>query len=108
MYSAWLAMLLARSGSKVVSKTILAKTYFGGPVEMASEEITLAPCPTCSKLISIEAPACPNCGLPITKARKGEMLQASRVQATNNHTINDLWITETRRHEVIHAYSHKE
>jgi hypothetical protein len=96
-------MLLAGGGSRAISKTILAKAYLGGLGEMASEEIALAPCPTCSKLISVEALVCPHCGLRITEAKKREMLQSARVQVTNNRTINDLWIKETRKHEVSQA-----
>jgi hypothetical protein len=68
---------------------------------MASGEMALAPCPTCSKLISVEAYTCPYCDLRITEATKSEMLQVARFQVKNNRTKNGLWIAETRKHEVI-------
>jgi len=78
---------------------------------MASEEITLAPCPRCSRLISIEAPKCAYCNLMITdmgeftkhwmRREAQKMLRAARAQARNNQTVHDLWITETRNRDVI-------
>jgi hypothetical protein len=59
---------------------------------MASGEITLAPCLTCSKLISVEESACPNCGLRNTEATKREMLEVARFQARGNRTLFGLWI----------------
>jgi hypothetical protein len=70
---------------------------------MASGEIALAPCPACSKLITVEPCACPHCDVRITEAIKIEMLQVARFQVTDNRTKNGLWIAETRKHEVIQA-----
>jgi hypothetical protein len=51
---------------------------------MATREITLAPCPTCSKVISVKAFTCTNCGLPITESEKSEMLKTAIESSTTN------------------------
>jgi hypothetical protein len=47
---------------------------------MTSGEIKLAPCPSCSKDVSVNAAACPNCGEPITASIRSAMIRGVEEQ----------------------------